>query len=96
MFTLLALMERVADTLPTAPSRTAPPGVTARIVMGGAGAERTEIGALVGVVGTLAGCVGGYQVRTRLVTAFRAPDFVIAVLEDLVAIGGSLWVVSRV
>ena len=35
------------------------------------------------------------QARTGLVKALRAPDFVIAVLEDLLAIAGSLWVVSR-
>ena len=34
-------------------------------------------------------------VRTRLVRAFEAPDFVIASLEDIVAIGGALLIVSR-
>jgi hypothetical protein len=29
------------------------------------------------------------------VKALGTPDFVIALLEDLVTIGGSLWVVSR-
>ena len=37
----------------------------------------------------------GYQVRTRLVKSLRQPDFNIALLEDLVAIGGSLFIVSR-
>jgi uncharacterized membrane protein len=53
------------------------------------------VGAIVGVIGALVGCFGGYQVRTRLVKALGTPDYVIAVIEDLVAIGGSLWVVSR-
>ena len=35
------------------------------------------------------------ELRTRLVKALGTSDYVIAVLEDLVAIGGSLWVVSR-
>jgi uncharacterized membrane protein len=60
-----------------------------------AGAQGALLGALLGVVGGLAGAFGGYQARTGLVKALRAPDFVIAVLEDLLAIGGSLWVVSR-
>jgi uncharacterized membrane protein len=52
-------------------------------------------GAVLGIVGTLAGTYGGYQARSRLVKALGTPDFVIALLEDLVTIGGSLWVVSR-
>jgi uncharacterized membrane protein len=103
IFTLGALMELVADKLPTTPNRTAPRGLIARVVMGGltgacvgaAGAQGALLGALLGVVGGLAGAFGGYQARTGLVKALRAPDFVIAVLEDLLAIGGSLWVVSR-
>src|SRR4030095_16921476 len=35
IFTLLAAVELVADKLPKAPKRTAPPGLIARIVMGG-------------------------------------------------------------
>jgi uncharacterized membrane protein len=53
------------------------------------------LGGFLGVVGGIAGCFGGYQARTRLTKALGTPDFVVAVLEDLVAIGGSLWVVSR-
>lgn len=103
IFTLLALVELVADKLPTAPSRTAPPGLIARIVLGAltgacvamAGAQGTVLGAAIGIAGALVGTFGGYQARTRLVKALRTPDFVIAVLEDLLTIGGSLWVVSR-
>jgi uncharacterized membrane protein len=53
------------------------------------------LGTVLGIVGALAGAYGGYQARTRLVKALGTPDFVIALLEDLVTIGGSLWVVSR-
>ena len=35
IFTVLAIVELVADKLPQTPSRTAPPGLIARIVMGG-------------------------------------------------------------
>jgi uncharacterized membrane protein len=103
ILTLFALVELVTDKLPKTPSRTAPPGLIARILLGGlsgacvasAGGERIVLGAVLGIGGTLAGTYGGYQARSRLVKALGTPDFVIALLEDLVTIGGSLWVVSR-
>ena len=103
IFTLLALLELVTDKLPKTPSRTAPQGLLARILLGAlsgacvasAGEEGIILGAILGIVGALAGTYGGYQGRTRLVKALGTPDFVIALLEDLVTIGGSLWVVSR-
>ncbi|MGA8268231.1 MAG: DUF4126 family protein [Candidatus Acidiferrales bacterium] len=103
LITLLALVELVADKLPKTPSRTAPTGLIARIGLGGltgacvamAGEMGVLIGALIGIVGALVGTFGGYQARTRLVKALHTPDFVVAVLEDLVCICGSIWVVSR-
>jgi uncharacterized membrane protein len=103
IFTLLALAELVADKLPSTPSRTAPPGLIARIVMGGlagasvatAGVHGVGTGIFLGIVGALVGGFGGYQVRKRLVKALGTPDYVVAVLEDLLTIGGSLWVVTR-
>ena len=104
VFTLAALGELVGDKLPKSPSRTAPPGLIARILMGAlcgaavcmAGThEGWASGAVVGAIGGIVGCYGGYQGRTRLVKALGTPDYVVAVVEDLVAIGGSLWVVSR-
>jgi uncharacterized membrane protein len=103
IFTLFAVVELISDKLPKTPSRTAPPGLIARILMGAltgacvatGGGQGAIVGALLGIVGSLVGTFGGYQVRTRLVKALGTPDFVIALLEDAVAIGGSLWVVSR-
>ena len=43
----------------------------------------------------VAGCFLGYHGRTRLVRAAGTRDIHIAVLEDILAIGGSLWAVSR-
>src|SRR5688572_22503353 len=103
IFTLLAVAELVADKLPKTPSRTSPPGLIARIVTGaftgaciaaGAG-QGIPLGAFLGAAGGLVGCFGGYQVRTRLVRALGTPDIYVALLEDLVTIAGSLWVVSR-
>ena len=103
VFSVLALVELVTDKLPRTPRRTAPPGLIARILTGGltggcvaaSGAQTAALGAVLGIVGSIVGCYGGYQARIRLVKALGTPDFVVAVLEDLLAIGGSLFVVSR-
>ena len=103
IFVVLALVELVTDQLPSTPPRTKAVGLTARIVLGalagatlagsqGAGAA---IGIILGIVGALVGAFGGYQARTRLVKALKVPDVVIACLEDAVAIGGGLFIVSR-
>ena len=103
IFTLLAVVELVADKLPQTPSRTAPPGLIARIVMGGltgaciaaGGAQGVFMGALLGAVGGVAGCFLGYRARTGLVQTLGTRDINVALVEDAVAIAGSLWVVSR-
>jgi uncharacterized membrane protein len=103
IFALLALGELVADKLPATPSRTAPLGLGTRIATGGlcgacvalAGSQSPVLGAALGIVGGLAGTYGGYRARTGLVKALQVPDFVIAVIEDATAIGGSLLIVSR-
>jgi uncharacterized membrane protein len=102
-FTLLAAVELVADQLPSTPSRTKPAGLIPRILFGGltgaglalAGAQSFALGALLGVAGGVGGAFAGYQVRTGLVKALKVPDFVIACLEDAVAIGGGLFIVTR-
>jgi uncharacterized membrane protein len=103
IFILLAVGELIADQLPSIPSRTAPPGLIARIVTGGlcgsgiaaAGSQSLAVGAILGIVGALIGTFGGYQARTRLVKALKVPDLVVATLEDAVAVGGGLFIVSR-
>jgi len=101
---LLALGELAADKLPGTPNRTGAAGLSARLVLGAltgacvaaAGAHGPAGGAILGAVGGVAGCFGGYQARTRLVRALGTPDSVVAVLEDVVAIAGSIWIVSYV
>lgn len=103
ILTVLAVLELYADKLPSAPDRTAVPGLLARTVLGSlcgaciavAGAHSAESGAVVGFLGSLIGCFGGFQARTRLVKALHCPDYVVAIIEDIVTIGGSLYVVTR-
>lgn len=98
---LLAIGELIADKLPSTPSRKAPPGFIARIVLGtlsgyalslGIG-QSAVIGAVLGCVGGIAGTLGGYEARTRLVRRLKARDVVIALFEDVVAIAVGLFVV---
>jgi uncharacterized membrane protein len=103
IFTVLAIVELGADKLPSTPSRTRPAGLIARIVLGAlcgaaiavSGAQSIAIAGVLGAAGGIAGAFGGYQVRTRLVRALKVPDFVIALLEDAVAIGAGFLIVSR-
>jgi uncharacterized membrane protein len=103
IFILLAACELVVDKLPSTPSRLKPRGLIGRIISGAlcgacvaaAGAQTIVLGAVVGVVGAVAGAFVGNKIRTSLVTALKVPDFVIALLEDAVAISGGLFIASR-
>ena len=103
ILTALAIVELVADKLPNMPNRTAPRGLIARIVTGSltgacvaaGAAQRPLLGGVLGAIGGVAGCFGGYQARTRVVKALGTRDIYIALAEDLVAIAGSVWVLFR-
>lgn len=103
IFTILALVEFVADQLPNAPARTALVGLSARIVTGGlcgaclagAGGAALVVGAVAGAIGGVAGAFGGYHARVGLVRSLHLPDVAIGVPEDIVAIGLGLFLVSR-
>jgi uncharacterized membrane protein len=103
IFTVLAIVELVVDKLPSAPNRTAPGGLIARILTGGltgacvaAGAAQGLLaGAVLGAVGGVVGCFGGFEARRKLVKALGTRDFYVAVVEDLVAIIGCVWVLFR-
>lgn len=98
----LALGELVADKLPTTPSRTRPGPFAGRILTGalsGAALSAGHGGALAagaaaGAIGAVAGTLGGYAARTRLVPALGVPDYVVALAEDVVAVGGALLIVT--
>jgi uncharacterized membrane protein len=103
IFTVLAVVELVTDQLPKTPARTKPFGLIARVLMGGlsgagvalAGGQSGAIGACLGAVGGIAGAFAGYWARTGAVRALKVPDFVVAVVEDLVAIAGGVFLVTR-
>jgi len=103
ILSLFALIELILDKLPYTPNRTAPRGLIVRMVYGGftgacvslGGGESAYVGAGLGLIGGIVGCFAGYQARARLVRFLGQPDFNVALLEDFVAIGGSLFIVSR-
>jgi uncharacterized membrane protein len=103
IFSLLAIGELVADKLPTTPKRTALAPLLARIITGGlcgaclcaAAGKSLLLGALLGGTDGVIGAFLGYQTRKRLVRDLHIKDFVVAVCEDLLAIGLAFFVVSR-
>jgi uncharacterized membrane protein len=103
VFSLLALLELVNDKRPSAPSRLKAPGMIARILTGAlsgacvaaVGAGSIAMGIALGVVGGVVGAFAGYYARGGLVRALKVPDLPIALLEDAVAIGGAIFIVTR-
>jgi uncharacterized membrane protein len=100
---LLAIGELVMDKLPSTPSRTSPGPLVARLVMGalcgaaiGVSTDQSNLLCTVmGAVGALIGTFGGYQIRHRLVAGLKVKDLVIALAEDVIAVGGAFLLVSR-
>jgi uncharacterized membrane protein len=101
ILSVLAIAELVADKLPKTPSRKTPGPFAFRIVTGAVcgaalGAASSLIGGLLaGALGAVAGTLGGYEFRSRLVRTIGGKDLPIALLEDAIAIGGAIWIVSR-
>jgi uncharacterized membrane protein len=103
IFSLLAVIELIADLLPQTPKRTAPAPLTARILMGGlcgasicaASNQSLIIGAILGAIGGVIGAFAGYEIRRKLVAALNIKDIFIALLEDLVTIGLACFFVTR-
>jgi uncharacterized membrane protein len=103
VLSLLALGELVADKLQKTPNRTNPGPLVFRVITGGfssmaicASAHQSlVIGAILGVLGSIAAAFAGYEIRHRLVKTFGLPDFGVAAAEDIVAIGGGFLIVSN-
>ena len=100
---VLGLGELIADKLPFVPNRTSPLPMVFRVLSGaicGAAlciaANRLILaGALLGGLGAANGAFGGFHVRRLLVKHFKIADMMIAFVEDALAIGAGLFIVSR-
>jgi uncharacterized membrane protein len=102
ILSVLAIGELINDKLPKTPSRKAPVPFAGRVVMGalcgaalGAPGQALIGGLLCGVLGAVAGTLGGYAVRMRALKAMGGRDLPIALIEDAIAICGAIWIVSR-
>ena len=103
IFTVFAAVELVVDKLPTTPARTAPVGLTARLILGGlSGAALAAgsgispyLGGAAGSMGALAGAFAGYHVRRTLVSRRHLPDLPVALTEDVIAIVGGVLITWR-
>ena len=102
IWSALAIGELINDKLPKTGSRKEPPQFGVRIVMGalsgaaiGAGSKALVGGLLAGALGAVAGTLGGYEFRSRLVKAIGGKDLPIALLEDAIAVGGAFLICSR-
>jgi uncharacterized membrane protein len=98
----LAVGELIADQLPTTPSRKSPMGFGARLMTGAlcgaalaAQSQSLVVGLAAGVLGAVAGTLGGYEARVRLAKAI-GKDLPAALLEDAIAIGGAFWIASQI
>ena len=100
ILTLLAIGELINDKLPKTPSRKEPMPFGARIFSGalaGAAVTSPELfgGIAAGAIGGVAGTLGGYEFRSRLVKATGGKDLPIALLEDAIAVGAAALIVTQ-
>jgi len=97
----MAVGEVIADKLPNTPSRLAPPALAGRVIIGGtacavaslAQGRRSDIGALVGSVGVIAGSVLGYAWRTQV--PLPLPALPRALAEDGLAVMLGRWALQH-
>jgi uncharacterized membrane protein len=102
ILTVLAIAELIADKLPKTPSRKSLMPFIFRIVSGGlcgaalgAGRQALIGGLVAGALGAVAGTLGGYEFRARLVKAIGGNDLPIALVEDAIAVINAILIVSR-
>ena len=98
--TLAAIGEIVNDKRASTPSRKIPPQFITRVVMGafsgaalGLSHDSLHGGLVAGAIGAVIGTLGGAAFRGALAKAF-GNDLPAALIEDAIAIGGGLFIVS--
>ncbi len=103
VFSVLAVGELIGDKLPKTPSRVSPFPLIGRIVFGaGCGAALATVagmslfvGVLAAGAGAVVGAYAGFLLRRALTGPGRLPDLPVALVEDVITIGGAFFVVSR-
>jgi len=97
IITVLRTRELVADKLPKTPSRKASGPSCSGLFRGRCAAGRSRAGSWAVYrrrIGGAAGTLGGYEFRARLVKAIGGKESPIALLEDVIAVGGAIWIVA--
>jgi uncharacterized membrane protein len=101
IFSLFAIGELIADKLPFIPARIQAGPLGVRMIFAAlcaaalcvSGAQALWLGAILGVVGAVLGAFAGYAYRRSF--SGKVPDLLLALLEDLVAVGGGFLLLSR-
>jgi uncharacterized membrane protein len=103
ILTVFAVAELIADLLPMTPGRITAIPLAARFCSGAfcgaalmfAAGISPLSGAALAAVAALAGAFSGYRFRIRGIRLFKVSDMVLAIFEDIVAIGSSILIVYR-
>lgn len=97
VFSLLAVLELIADKLPMTPSRKQAPSFIIRILSGGlvgatvgASGGKLIFGLVLGAAGAVVGTLGGAAVRSKLASVFHR-DLPAAILEDIAALAIAIF-----
>jgi uncharacterized membrane protein len=100
VLTILLVVELITDQLPKTPSRKTPPQFAARLITGalagaviGSASFHTFSALGAGIIGAVLGTLGGAEARRRLVAVNGGRDLPIALLEDVIAVGGGFLIV---
>lgn len=102
ILSILAFGKIVGDKLPKTPNRTKPGPLPGRILTGAlSGAaifiathHAVALGAIVRGLGSVVGAFSGFHLRCAIVQNLNVRDMAVAFVEDAVAIGGGLLIVS--
>ncbi len=103
LLNLLSAGELVGDKLPGIPSRISPAPLLGRLGLGALAGlsvfrrynQPLFLGAVLGALGAGAGALGGYYARAAVAEATKAPQWLLGIVEDGLAIGLGIMAVRR-